>query len=48
MSELPTAKRQRVNWSAEERVDWVKMLERSGKAVWPGKSAHVPLPRDAR
>jgi len=33
MNELLTAKRQRVKWSAEERVDWVRMFDKSGKAV---------------
>jgi len=28
-----TAKRQRVTWSAEERVDWVRMFEKSGQSV---------------
>jgi transposase-like protein len=28
-----TAKRQRVTWSAEERVDWVRMFDKSGKGV---------------
>ena len=33
MNESSTAKRQRVTWSPEERVDWVRMYEKSGKAV---------------
>jgi transposase-like protein len=33
MNELVTAKRQRVTWSAEERVDWVRMFEESGKPM---------------
>lgn len=33
MNESSTAKRQRVTWSPEERVDWVRMFEKSGKAV---------------
>ena len=33
MNESSTAKRQRVTWSPEERVDWVRMFENSGKAV---------------
>jgi hypothetical protein len=33
MSELSTVKRQRVSWSAEERMDWVKMFEASGKPM---------------
>ncbi|SRR6266478_9410340 len=28
-----SAKRQRVTWSAEKRVDWVRMFEKSGKGV---------------
>ena len=33
MSELLTQKRQRVTWSADERVDWVRLFEKSGKSV---------------
>jgi transposase-like protein len=33
MNEPSTAKRQRVAWSAEEKVDWVRMFEKSGQAV---------------
>jgi transposase-like protein len=33
MSELSAPKRARVTWSAEERVDWVRMFEKSGKSV---------------
>ena len=33
MTESSIAKRQRVTWSPEERVDWVRMFENSGKAV---------------
>jgi transposase-like protein len=33
MNESSIAKRQRVTWSPEERVDWVRMFENSGKAV---------------
>jgi transposase-like protein len=33
MNESIAPKRQRVNWSAEERVDWVRMFEKSGKSV---------------
>src|ERR1700683_1825376 len=33
VSELSALKRARVTWSAEERVDWVRMFERSGKSL---------------
>jgi transposase-like protein len=33
MSEGLTAKRQRVSWSDEERVDWVRVFEKSGEGV---------------
>jgi transposase-like protein len=33
MNEPSIPKRQRMNWSPEERVDWVRMLERSGQSV---------------
>ena len=33
MNESSTAKRRRVTWSTEERIDWVRMFEKSGKAV---------------
>jgi hypothetical protein len=33
MGEVTATKRLRVNWTAEERIDWVRMFENSGKPV---------------
>jgi transposase-like protein len=33
ISELSTPKRARVTWSTEERADWVRMFEKSGKSL---------------
>jgi transposase-like protein len=33
MNESTTAKRQRVTWSTQERIDWVRMFNKSGKSM---------------